>query len=220
MNRLRAVALLARMPGLLVLREALLRNPAIEVSAVYTHGRAPKAEGAGARPELEEFRADCAEHGVRLTVLDGHDARDLESRLPLEPFDLMVSLSWRFILPRAVLARARVANINLHRGALPEFRGAEPVRRAIEAGERRVAITAHRMIEEVDAGPVVATVWHDIETLPAGTSAAAYAETVKAELLPLYAPLARLTFSAVSGRRSVSSSSAFPARSRQPPGDQ
>ena len=106
--------------------------------------------------------------------------------------DLMVVLSWKYILPPATLDRVSGHGINLHRGALPAYRGLNPVRRAIEAGERRVAITAHRMIEEVDAGPTLATVWLDIDPLAPGRDINDYTEEVKTRLLPLYAPLARL----------------------------
>ena len=197
MARLRAVALLARVPGLEVLRGALIGNPQVELVAVFTHGRRPKAEGSGARPELAEYRQACAGARVPLHVLDGPQARDLENHLPDEELDLLLSLSWRYILPKPVLDRARIAAINLHRGALPAYGGAEPVRRAIEAGERRVAVTAHRMVEAVDAGPVLAEAWLDIDPLPAGRTAAGYAEDIKGRLVPLYAPLARKAIAAV-----------------------
>jgi methionyl-tRNA formyltransferase len=196
-RRLKTVAILGRETGLAVLRDALIGNPLVELDTVFTHGRLPKGEGGGERPELAAFREACDRAGVRLSTLDLPAARRLEEFLPAEPFDLLVSLSWRALVSPAGLARARVGTVNLHRGALPAYRGAAPLRRAIEAGERRVAITAHGMVEEVDAGPVLATVWMDIEAPPAGTTAVAHASTVKARLVPLYAPLARLAIASV-----------------------
>lgn len=191
MERLRTVALLGRAPGLRVLRDALIGNPRVELVAAFTHGHRPKAEGGGERPEWADYEKACREANIPLCVLDLPEARELAKYLPAEPFDLLLSLSWRCILSRAVLERPRVAAVNLHRGALPEYAGAEPVRRAIEAGERRVAITAHRMVETVDAGPVLDIVWFGIDPLPAGMAPARYAEEIKAKLVPLYAPLAR-----------------------------
>ncbi|MBM3565537.1 MAG: hypothetical protein FJX42_05435 [Alphaproteobacteria bacterium] len=191
MRRLRTIALLGRIPGLHVLRDALIGNPRIQLIAVYTHGHRPKAEGGGERPELADFRRVCARENVPLRVLDFPEARTVERHFPEEPFDLLLSLSWRHILTPAALVRPRVAAINFHRGDLPTYAGAEPVRRAIEAGEKRIAITAHRMIEDVDAGEVLDTVWMDIEPMPNGMTSAAYAEDVKKCLIPLYAPLAR-----------------------------
>ncbi len=163
----------------------------VDLAAVYTHGLRPKAEGGGERPELADYRKACTQAHVSLHVLDLPESRNLENHLPAEPFDILFSLSWRCLLSRAVLDRPRIAAINLHRGALPTYAGAEPVRRAIEAGEGRIAITAHRMVETVDAGEILDAAWLDIGPLPAGLTAADYAENIKGRLIPLYAPLAR-----------------------------
>ncbi len=192
MGALRTVALLGRTTGLAVLEDALIGNTLIELAAVYTHGRLPRSEGGGPREELATYRALCTQNGVPLHVLDLPEAREVQAFLPDGKIDLMIVLSWKYILAPAALDRISGYGVNLHRGALPTYRGLNPVRRAIEAGERRVAITAHRIVEEVDAGPTLATVWLDIDPLAPGRDINDYTEEVKARLLPLYAPLARL----------------------------
>lgn len=193
---MRTVALLARRPGLRVLRDALAGVPEIDLAAVFTHDRLPMAEGGGVRDELPEFQALCDGMGVPLIPVHGARARDISPLLPDGRLDLMVSLSWRFLVPPNVLSRFR-HTLNLHRGALPAYAGALPVQRAIEANETRVAITAHEMAAEIDAGRKIAEVWMDIAARPPGTSAAEHAETVKVGLEPLYAPLARLSIVAL-----------------------
>ena len=193
---LRTVALLGRETGLAVLRDALLDNPRIDLAGVITHGKLPKAEGGGVRTELARYQALCAKHGVPLTVLDHPEALRVEEHLP-DGLDLLVVLSWRFILRPAALAKPRIGGINLHRGVLPEYAGAEPVRRAIEAGETRTAITAHHLAEIIDAGPEIARVWLDMPPPPMPMSSVEQAELVKARLVGLYAPLARLAIEAM-----------------------
>ena len=192
MRPLRTVALLGRSTGLAVLEDALIGNPQIELDAVYTHGRLPKSEGGGERRELAAYKELCAQNDIPLHVLDLPEARAVEAFLPAGNIDLMIVLSWKYILSREALERVSGCGVNLHRGALPAYPGLNPVRRAIEAGERRVAITAHRLVEEVDAGPILATVWLDIDPLRPGRDPDDYAQEVKARLGPLYAPLARL----------------------------
>lgn len=192
----RTAALIGRDWGLALLRDGLLDNDLIDLLGVFTHGRLPKAEGGGARPELQEYKSICEARNITLTVIDGPDAKQLEKFLP-EKLDLLIVLSWRFILNSEALRRPKVASINLHRGALPEFSGAEPVRRAIEAGALRTAITAHKMVEEVDMGPEIARIWLDVPPLSPNVSSVAYAEIVKKRLLDLYAPLARLAIKAI-----------------------
>jgi len=197
LNRpLRTVALLARDTGLAVLEDALLDNEKIELLGVYTHGRLTKAEGGGQRPELPLYREISEARGFPLTVLDLPEARRVQDYLR-EDLDVLVCLSWKFILDRTVLDGLRVGGVNLHRGDLPKYAGLEPVRRAIEAGETRTAITAHKMVEEVDMGPEIARVWLDIPAKPPDISNREHADTVKGHLLALYAPLTRLAIDAI-----------------------
>jgi methionyl-tRNA formyltransferase len=193
---LRTVALIGRDGGLALLRDGLLDNERVDLVGVFTHGKLPHAEGGGVRSELQTYKLICAEENVPLTVLDAPDARRLEDHLPSD-LDLLVVLSWRFILAPAALRVPKLGALNLHRGALPEFAGAEPVRRAIEAGKTRTAITAHMMVEKIDMGPEIARVWVDIPPLPPNSSSAEHAETIKKRLVGLYAPLARAAIEAL-----------------------
>lgn len=189
---MRVVALLARRPGLLVLHDALLADSSLDIAAVFTHGTLPRAAGGGLRDEVAEFTALCRRRAIPLHVIDFPAARDIGPRLPAGRLDLMVSLSWRCLVPQAVLDRFALGAVNLHRGALPAYAGAEPVRRAIEADERRAAITAHAMTAEIDGGAILAEAWYDLPPCPEGVSAAAHAERIKTGIEPLYAPLCRL----------------------------
>jgi methionyl-tRNA formyltransferase len=195
-RRLRIVALLARKPGLLVLRDALLGNCDLDLAAVFTHGRLPKSEGGASRKDIECFRILCEPARVPLIIIDYPQAGDISALLPQGPLDLMVSLSWRCQVPQHVLKRFRLGCVNIHRGELPDYAGALPVQRAIEAGAVTVAITVHEMVPEIDAGREIARVWLPIAPLPPNWRAADYAEVVKAELGPLYAPLCRLALRA------------------------
>ena len=189
----RTVALLGREPGIFVLQDALLNNPLINMVAVYTHGSLPKKEGSLQRPELSHYMDICGSANIPLHVLDIPEARQLASHLPNEAFDLLIVLSWRCILEKSILDRPKIAAINLHRGALPKYKGAEPVLRAINAGDRSVSITAHHMTEELDEGPIIATVEMNILPCPANVNSEEYAEQVKRNLYPHYAPLVRFS---------------------------
>ncbi|MBA2443530.1 MAG: phosphoribosylglycinamide formyltransferase, partial [Rubrobacter sp.] len=57
------------------------------------------------------------------------------------------------------------AVINVHPSLLPDFKGLHAVGRALEAGVGETGVTVHYVIEEVDAGPLIAQekvpVWLD-----------------------------------------------------------
>lgn len=70
--------------------------------------------------------------------------------------DLVVCFGFSWRLPPAVLAIPRYGVVNVHCSMLPEYRGPAPVLWAIRNGDRSLGVTAHRMNEEFDAGPVLA----------------------------------------------------------------
>lgn len=184
---LTTIALLAREPGLLILK-SLIKNPRINLLEVWTHGTLPKAEGGGKRSEADVYRGLCDQAKIPLFQVTDGLAPCWEDGVF---YDLMVSVSWRKILPKEFLQRHKHC-VNIHRGALPDYPGAEPVKQALEDGESAVAITAHRMVEQVDAGEELARVWLD-------TKGSTDVEAIKRRLYPLYAPLCDLAIEGVVG---------------------
>ena len=69
--------------------------------------------------------------------------------------DLMVVAAYGLILPAAVLALPRHGCINVHASLLPRWRGAAPIARAIEAGDRVSGITIMQMDEGLDTGGII-----------------------------------------------------------------
>jgi phosphoribosylglycinamide formyltransferase-1 len=68
---------------------------------------------------------------------------------------LVVGAGYMRILSKAFLERFP-AVLNVHPSLLPEFRGLDAVGQAIEAGVSETGVSVHFMVEEVDAGPMVA----------------------------------------------------------------
>ena len=68
--------------------------------------------------------------------------------------DVGVVVAYGLILPEPVLAAPREGCLNLHASALPRWRGAAPIQRAIMAGDAETAATVMRMEEGLDTGPV------------------------------------------------------------------
>lgn len=66
-----------------------------------------------------------------------------------------VVVAYGKILPPEILALPRHGCWNLHFSLLPKWRGAAPVQRAIEAGDRVTGVTVMRMDEGLDTGPIL-----------------------------------------------------------------
>lgn len=81
--------------------------------------------------------------------------RELAERVAAHDVGLVVGAGYMRVLSPAFLQRFP-AVLNVHPSLLPEFRGLRTVERALEAGRAETGVTVHYMIEEVDAGPIVA----------------------------------------------------------------
>ena len=68
--------------------------------------------------------------------------------------DVAVVVAYGLILPKPVLDAPREGCLNLHGSALPRWRGAAPIQRAIMAGDARTAAMVMRMDEGLDTGPI------------------------------------------------------------------
>jgi methionyl-tRNA formyltransferase len=93
-----------------------------------------------------------------LPVLRPVSAREegfLDAFEALRP-DLAVVVAYGQILTRRFLDAPRLGCINLHGSLLPRWRGASPVQAAILAGDARTGVCLQRVVEELDAGAVLA----------------------------------------------------------------
>ena len=70
-------------------------------------------------------------------------------------FDLMFSVSWRYMIPRAVFGRIRRGAFVFHDSLLPRYRGFSPTVWSIINGEPETGVTLFEMADSVDNGRLV-----------------------------------------------------------------
>lgn len=190
---LRIVALIARSAGVELLK-SIFADKSLNLVSVVTHKWLPKSEG-GLGRERDEYailQKMCAEHDCDLITIDNrNEASTLNCLHSYGHIDLMCAVSWRYVLSRSALDIPRYGVINLHRGELPKYAGARPVERMLRDKCEDAVVTAHMMVEEVDAGPVLAVGTccmkdHLLRLEANNENVAELAEEVKIEILPLY----------------------------------
>lgn len=71
-------------------------------------------------------------------------------------FDFLVVVSYGQRIDSTVLSLPTIAPVNVHPSLLPHWRGASPIQHAILAGDEEAGTTIQRMVEELDAGPILA----------------------------------------------------------------
>ena len=92
--------------------------------------------------------------------------RELADSVAAHEVSLVVGAGYMRVLSPVFLERFP-AILNVHPSLLPEFRGLRAVARALEACASETGVTVHFMVEEVDAGPIVAQ--EKVSILPGDT---------------------------------------------------
>jgi methionyl-tRNA formyltransferase len=123
-----------------------------EVAATYTQPSRPAGRGMTERlSPLARFASNAGIPVKSPTSLK----REAEQReFASLNADAAVVVAYGLLLPRPVLAAPRLGCFNLHASALPRWRGAAPIQRAIMAGDAETAVMVMRMEEGLDTGPV------------------------------------------------------------------
>lgn len=127
-----------------------------DVVGVVTQPDRPAGRGREPRPSPVKEAAEDARHTILQPERPRGDAF-LEEIRALEP-DVSVVVAYGHILPREVLDVPKQGSINVHASLLPELRGAAPVNWALIRGHDVTGVTVIRMVEEMDAGPILAQV--------------------------------------------------------------
>jgi methionyl-tRNA formyltransferase len=132
------------------------------VAGVVTRPDQPRKRGL----KLEPSEVGAVAERAGLPTLKPVKIRTPEFLAELKSFapDLLVVAAYGRILPNSVLEAPRLMPINVHASLLPRHRGAAPIEGAILAGDRESGVTIMRVIERMDAGPIL---WQRAITLSA-----------------------------------------------------
>jgi methionyl-tRNA formyltransferase len=130
-----------------------LMESAHELVAVLTQPDRPAGRGKQPRPSAVKTLAESA----GLAVLQPPTLRsdDALAQLTALDLDVLVVVAYGLILPQRVLDLPRYGCLNVHGSLLPRWRGAAPIQRAIEAGDRKTGVTIMCMDAGLDTGPML-----------------------------------------------------------------
>jgi methionyl-tRNA formyltransferase len=131
-----------------------------ELVAVVTRPDAPSGRGKKLTASPVAHRAAA----LGIEVLKPERPRDeaFVTRLTELAPDCCPVVAYGALLPQRVLDIPRHGWVNLHFSLLPAWRGAAPVQHAILAGDQATGATTFRIVLELDAGPIFATVTEPI----------------------------------------------------------
>jgi methionyl-tRNA formyltransferase len=123
-----------------------------EVVAVYT--QPPRAAGRGLSTRKSPVQLFAEAAHIPVLTPPRLKSADEQARFIAFHADVAVVVAYGLILPKPILEAPRFGCLNLHASALPRWRGAAPIQRAIMAGDAETAASIMRIEEQLDAGPV------------------------------------------------------------------
>jgi methionyl-tRNA formyltransferase len=122
-----------------------------EIAAVYTQPPRPAGRGMAERKSPVHLLAD--RNGLPVATPPTLKTETEAHAFAAHRADVAVVVAYGLILPPPVLAAPREGCLNLHASALPRWRGAAPIQRAIMAGDTETATVVMRMEAGLDTGP-------------------------------------------------------------------
>ncbi len=129
---------------------SFLIRQSCDITAVYTQADKPAGRGRQLTASPVKLLATAHHYPV-------YQPKTLRTEAAIETFkalapDILIVVAYGLILPKAILDIPRHGCINIHASLLPRWRGAAPIQRAIEAGDRETGITIMQMDEGLDTG--------------------------------------------------------------------
>lgn len=133
--------------------QALLKSEH-QVVAVFTQPDRPAGRGNKLTPPPVKVLA--AAHGI--PVHQPLTLKSVEDQALVQQYqaDVMVVVAYGLLLPQAVLVMPKYGCLNIHGSLLPRWRGAAPIARAIEAGDKQTGVDIMKMDAGLDTGDIVA----------------------------------------------------------------
>lgn len=121
-----------------------------EVICVYT--RAPKSAGRGHELKKTPVHLVAEKYDIEVRTPTTLKDENIQKEFVSLDADVAVVAAYGLILPSAIIKAYRFGCLNVHASLLPRWRGAAPIQRAIEAGDKESGVTIMEVVEALDAG--------------------------------------------------------------------
>jgi len=140
---------------------AALHTAGHEMALVLTQpdrpaGRGMKLQASAVKQyALQQGWPVCQPTSLRLDGKHSEDASQAQQAIANAQAELMVVVAYGLLLPAWTLNSVPLGCLNIHASLLPRWRGAAPIQRAIEAGDRETGVCIMQMDQGLDTGGVL-----------------------------------------------------------------
>lgn len=132
-----------------------LRRLIKEHNVVCVYTREPKISGRGNKLNKTPVHIVAEEYGIEVRTPKTLRTPEEQQRFAELNADVAVVAAYGLILPKAVLEAYPLGCLNIHASLLPRWRGAAPIQRCIEAGDKKSGVTIMQIAEGLDTGDML-----------------------------------------------------------------
>ena len=188
------VGFLSRAHGLNIL-SSLVESNQYRILKVYTHSLNPKSQDPkrSIRTDYHLFKEICAKHDIPLVTIDSNK----EKIQDMPNCDFIVEVSWRYLLLPEITKKAKIMAFGIHRGKLPEYAGAEPIKQALLQNENEIVLSVHYLDSLIDTGKTITSISHPIN-YNSSFSMDENIQRLRDEITPLFSKIMFKTFKIIS----------------------
>ena len=123
------------------------------VVAVYTQPDRPA--GRARKVQFGPVKQAAVDAGIPVQQPISLRGEEAQKVLAEYNADVMIVAAYGLILPQEVLDLPRYGCLNIHGSLLPRWRGAAPIHRAIQAGDKETGVTIMQMAAGLDTGDML-----------------------------------------------------------------
>lgn len=124
-----------------------------QVVAVYTKPDRPS--GRGRKISFGPIKQVAVDAGIAVEQVESFKTEEALEKLRSYQTDLIIVAAYSLLLPQTVLDTPKYGCLNIHGSLLPRWRGAAPIHRAIQAGDKETGITIMQMALGLDTGDML-----------------------------------------------------------------
>ena len=124
-----------------------------EILAVYT--QSPKKKNRGLKKFFSPVQSFAEKNELNVRSPEKINSEKELDYLKKSNPDVIIVVAYGKILPKKMLSIPNIHFINIHASLLPKWRGAAPIQRSLMNSEKETGISIMKIIEELDAGPII-----------------------------------------------------------------
>ena len=133
-----------------IVLESIIDANQHNIGIIFT--KPDKPAGRGNKVKQSEVKTFAIKN--KIEIFQPKNSQELES-YALENYDLLLVVAYGLLLTTKILEKPKFGCINIHTSLLPRWRGAAPIQRAIEAGDKTTGITIMKMDKDLDTGAIL-----------------------------------------------------------------